>query len=126
MFCFQAIVEGHLIPHIYDCIQKSCADDELMTKRFEELRHCSQEEIGVKSCYIDNSIQPYHEAILKLKTLSLVKLPTQKLRTIILASQLVVKRMGEVCEKKSVAGAGNDFLLPYKYLSLKSRKIYVI
>ena len=103
------------MPHIYGCITTSCDDDDVMKQRFHEHRHYSQEQMGVNPRYIDKTIQPYRDAILKLKTLNLVKLPTQKLRIIIQASQLAMQKMTEVITDNHVAGAGKITILLARY-----------
>uniref|UniRef100_A0A7M5USU3 VPS9 domain-containing protein n=1 Tax=Clytia hemisphaerica TaxID=252671 RepID=A0A7M5USU3_9CNID len=115
-----AIIESHLIPHVYDCIQKHHPDDVIMKHQYLELRSKSQKDLGIQACYIDHSLVPYHDAISKLREISLVKLPTQKLRSIILASQNAVKRMNELCSDEEVVAGADEFIDIWVYITIQA------
>ena len=86
---------------------KDDPNDIRMREQYKNLSVLSQKDIGIKKEYIDDSMHPYHDAIMKLKSLPVVMLPTQKLRAIILSSQAAMKRMVEICSNENVvAGAG--------------------
>jgi len=104
------------MPHIYECIQKYHPDDVIMRGRYLEMKTRSQKDLGVKDCYIDTSLLPYHKAVAKLREISLVKLPTQKLRSIILASQCVIKQMGDLCSGEEVAAGAGKVILRFEIL----------
>ena len=112
IFIFQAVIEGYLMPHIYDCIPKEHVDDTLIKEQYNALKNKTQRDLGVQSTYIDPSLYPYNDAVQKLREISFVRLPTQKLRSVILASQSVLKRMSELCDDEEVvAGAGKKTCL---------------
>lgn len=104
---FQAVIESYLMPHIYDCIPKGHPDDHIICEQYKKLKNKAQHELGVQTDYIDASLCPYQDAVQMLREMSLVTLPTQKLRSIIMASQSVLKKMSELCsDEEVVAGAG--------------------
>lgn len=107
LIIYQAVIEGYLMPHIYDCIPKEHTDDTLLKEQYKALKNKTQRDLGVQPNYIDPSLYPYSDAVQKLREISFVRLPTQKLRSVILASQSVLKRMSELCANEEVvAGAG--------------------
>ena len=116
------------MPHIYDCISKDHPDDATLKTQYKALRNKTQQDLGVQANYIDPSLLPYNDAVQKLREISVVRLPTQKLRSVILASQSALKRMSELCtEEEVVPGAGKEFFssfFSYGYFATNSRVIF--
>ena len=118
-----AILEGYLLPNIYECVMsqvRSPKDDQKLAEKYETCREFLQKDFHIKAEYQDTALCPYQQAILKLKALQAVKLPTQKLRAIILAAQETMKYMNVLCsDPEKVAGA-DEFMDVWVYVTLKA------
>ncbi|XP_047128421.1 uncharacterized protein LOC101239998 [Hydra vulgaris] len=113
------IIEGHLIPHISQQVFSKSPFDILLHKQYEHLSKLTLKEIGVKPCYIDPSVCPYKEAIVKLKKLEIAKLPTQKMRFLILAAQAIMNKMASL-DQASVTSA-DEFMDVLVYVTIQAR-----
>lgn len=96
-----------MIPHVCDCIFERDTSDDIISEQYKKFSSLAQVNIGITRDYVDNSEAPYRDAIFQLRCMSVVKLPTQKMRAIILSAHSTINRMGEICLNADVvAGAG--------------------